>query len=969
MEKRQDLSSPVPGVRKRRGQLVSSSAQEDCSCSSPSMERPQLAVEATEPDANKQAGDKAEMMSVVQPVGSAHLCNRICEDELELQQPKAAPKSPLNPVSGKKLNQSIQKVSEWLLKSKALSPAPLQDADAEESDLYLNPFLSDGDSPVFREAELMEDQWEVAAGREVGRTVSKPVASGMVDKIFGRTYQRTRKSSRIHIPAEESCTAADTKSCDTLLRKIPAHRRVMLELTPEDILKKQTAMEDSEGAGDNANAVSEDDGDVFAPGAVRRPAELPVQEEASGFESQNPKKPRRSLSRRRQRQGQPICLLQLAVQESSGSPEKAQADGNPSSEGSREDRSGQVHVRRSKRLLSRAEGEQGENEPAKKRRKPLDEGEKQQKETHAGNASPTAAEGGPSALQDMQLDMAGDAKKACAFPDGEDSLSVEHPTERRRPCHVVPDASSQDSCLLLEQHLVEEEQSDLKVEEFPAGPQAKQSATCSQASEGKGGCLQDVKEGFKTPKVHDKASGNWEIHPETEDSELDPGFIWKIFHRCKRQSFLLHPGPSKEPAAGTQTQLSTTRGEDSQAGFAKKSTPGRASVSKARREAASDSESEHLQAVSQTAFPNSLCMLVTAKEAERGDLLQSPEPASNKKESSETEKTLDENNHGCGNVGLWGRGSLQDSNIHPADETSSQTAQFLETRPESDRNEALGCSSHSELIQSSSIACQQPRLSKSRSGSVENESGVEERLEQSPPDETPDFALLSDTPEGLLGPATKRSLSPWEVGQQDALAVFVQSDQGSPLEKDLECSGSSSGSGPASPVQAQRRRVQKLSSSKEEDSSEDEELPCFQQLIFGPSASTPSQLPKEEAALAEIPTQRSSSRSSPKSQGEAGSPHLESEGSVDLFSSQSHASEDSTSRPCDTRLLTPVPISQGKGMTPRTAIEPPGKVSRDAGLLQDEKQDGIDAEPNLGTILWGGLKKQNKPFLFLSLVQ
>ncbi|XP_060111254.1 breast cancer type 1 susceptibility protein [Heteronotia binoei] len=954
VEKRQNLSSPVPGIERHRGQPVSDSAQENGSYSLPSMERSQLVIEATDPAPNKQIGSKVEMVSKVQPAESGHLYDHICEDEQELQQPHASPKSPLGQAYGEKLNQSIQKVNEWFSKSKILSPAPSQDINTEESDPDLNPYPSNGDCHIFQETELMEDQWEVAAGCEFYRPVSKPVASRIVDKIFGRTYIRRPKSDRIRIPVEESCTAANAKSCDALIRKIPAHKKARLQLTPEGVTKKRTAKEYSKGADGNANAISEEDGCGFAvvdgaPEAVQRPVELSVKEGASGFELdaspvgrhlrslQNLKKPRNSLSKRSQRPGEPVCPLQLVLEGRPGSPEKVQADGNPNSEGSQEGTADQVHIRRSRRLLSRAKGEQWESEPTEKRRKRLNEGEKKQKETRAGNASPSSAGGSPSALQGRQMVMAEDASKDCVFPDGEGSLGVECQTERCSPCPIVSDATSQSRWLLLQGHFAEREQSDRKVKEFTAVPQAEQSAMCAQAPEINGFCLRDVKESCKSPRVCDRATGK--LNTETDDSELDAGLMRQIFHCCKRQSFLLHPVPSKKPAAGIQAELSIGWVEGSEADYAKKSTPGIASVSKVRREAVSSNELIHLQVASQADFLNSLYMPATVKEAESGILLQSPKPACNKKEFSEMDsETSNANDCSRGSSGLWRRGDFQGTGLYPTDETSSKTTQFLEMRPESDRNKAK---SGTGSVESKGGVGEQTQLKGTREQTVQMSSaGVSEgHSEQSPKDENPGFA-----PESLLGSATKSSFNLWEVDQQDTLAMFAKNDQGSPLEKDLEC-GSSSGSRPESLAQTHRGRAQKLSSTEEEDFSEDEELPCFQALAFGQSASTPSQPMKE--ASAEIPPQSSSSRS----RGKDGSPSQESEGSVNLFSSQSHASEDSTSKPRDTRLLTPVPTFQGKAMTPRTAIEPLDEISGDAGQLQDRHQDDINAEPNLGEAL------------------
>ncbi|XP_054849665.1 breast cancer type 1 susceptibility protein [Eublepharis macularius] len=1018
LEKRQNLSFPVPCMRRRSRRLVSSSTQEGGCSSLLGMEQYQLAGEATNSAANKQAGIKAETVSIVQPAGSTQICNLVCEDQQELTQPQASPNSPLSQVSGKKLKQSIQKVNEWFSKTKILSPTTLQDSHTEEGDPDLSPCLSDADSHVSQKTELREDQWEVTAECDVGRALPKPVASKMVvDKIFGRTYKRARKCNPIynprdiiHIPAEELCSAMNTKSCDTTIRKISALPKATLEQSSEDIMKKQTVPEDSEGPVDDVNAVLEEDGHDLTvvgetPGAELRAAELPVRERASSCASdaspischscslQNLKTARDSLSNISRRPVRQVCALQLAMCGSSGSPDKtqAQAHSNPSSERPREARTEEMHIRRSKRLMSRVGGEQRRSEPAEKRRKQLEEGEKKQKESQAENASPSLAADGPSVLQGRQAGLAGDASKACAFSDEKGSPSVEHPTESYNPRPIVPDSGSQASCSLLQYHLAEFEQTDLRGKECTVAPQAEQSALCAQAPEGNEFCLGDVKESCTTPR----AIENCELNPGTEDSELDTGFMWKILHRCKRQSFLLYPAPVKKSVAGTQMDLSVDQVEGSEAVRVKKSNPGIDRVSEETGEAVTGrvanghpglslishpspssehkSGSGHLQVASQALFPDSSCMPVAANEAKSGNPLWRQKPRNDKKESLEMEKTTNTNSCSCRSSGPWRSGNFLGTSLHPTDETRSKAAHCLEMRPNSIDNKALTCISCPEL--SLPVACQRCP-SESSSGSVEKKSRVGEQrrlkgtgeqtvqmlstgvsgghLDQSPKDETPDFPLLSDTPEGLLGPATKSkgcSLN-GERDQQETLAMFAETDQVSPHERDLECSSSSSGSRPEGLVQARRRRVQKLSSSSEENSSEDEELPCFQALVFGRSASTPSQAVKEEEeASADILAQKSSRQSGPRSRSEGGSPSQESECSVNLFSSQSCDSVESTGKSCDARPLTPVPTSQGKVVTSRTVAEPLGEISRDAGQLRDGHQDGINAAPNLGEAL------------------
>uniref|UniRef100_A0ACB8ETQ6 Uncharacterized protein n=1 Tax=Sphaerodactylus townsendi TaxID=933632 RepID=A0ACB8ETQ6_9SAUR len=989
MEERQDLSLPVPCLGRHR---VSSSTQEGVPCSLPSVERSHLANEAADPSPNKQVGNKVEMVDMLQPAGSAQVCDLVREDEEEL--PPAFPRSPLSPLSGAALIQSIQKVNEWFSKSKILSPAPLQEVNAGEGDSDLKPHLSGVDTHLFRKTELREDQWEGAAGWRAGRPCPKLVASRMVDKIFGRRYVRTRKSNpicsereTIHIPSKENFTAVNTQSSDAPVRKIPAQNKPTPDLTSEYVTKEQTATEDSEGAGGHASAVLEEDGPGHAavggtPEGAQRPAEHPEKKGASGCEvdaspvrchscnMQNLKKARPSLRRRSRQPGRPAGALQLAVQESSGPPEKAEAqdDGPPSSEEPQENGTGQTPVRRSKRLLSRAEEEHGGSEPAKKRRKQLHEAEKEQGKAQVGSGAPLIAEGGPGVLR---VGLAAGARKVCgASPDGKSFLSAGCPTERDRPCPVVPGAVSPGS------HLAKEEQNHPKAEGLAAVPQAEQSAAC--APERHRVCPRDVRGSCRSPRAGHEATGDGELNLGTDDSELDAAFVGKIFRLCKRQSFSLCSPPAKRPATEPQTERRVDGVEGSRAAACvKKSAPSPAGVSEDRREAIPSGVaggtarlspvlhpshscdpgelSERLQVTLQAPFPDSSCK--PAKEAENGDPLQSQQPASDKGESPGTEKTS-----GDCSSDLWRTGNFQGTGLPPADETSSHAGPSLETRPESDRNKTLACSFCSEPIQPLPVARQ---LWPPGSGSVGSAGGVkgtgeqiapmlstgafEGPLDRSPEEEIPGFSVLSDTPEGLLGPATDikgRSLNPPEVGLQATLVVFTRTDQGGPLKEEaLECSSSSSsssGSGPGGLARGCQRRVPKLSSS-----SEDEELQCFQALVSGQATSSPSQPAKEAEASAGILAQQSSSQSSPQ----GGYLSEESEGSMDLFSSHSRGFEDFASKLCGTRPFTPAPTGQRKAMTPRSATEPLGEICRDAEQLLDGRQGCINAEPSLGEAL------------------
>ncbi|XP_050767556.1 breast cancer type 1 susceptibility protein isoform X1 [Gymnogyps californianus] len=168
-----------------------------------------------------------------------------------------------------------------------------------------------------------------------------------------------------------------------------------------------------------------------------------------------------------------------------------------------------------------------------------------------------------------------------------------------------------------------------------------------------------------------------------------------------------------------------------------------------------------------------------------------------------------------------------------------------------------------------------------------------------------DFIGLSETPDGLLcsDDDIEENTSFSETDRRERSAVFVKRSDNA-LVKELH--NRHANSKPRSQgIQRSRRRAQKLQSSDEE-SSEDEDLPCFQTLIFGKSVSTPLQINKQvtsvvESSVSPITLPHNGSHDDNNMQkmpeaalsNECGSPSQESECSVNLFSSQSNVSEES----------------------------------------------------------------------------
>ncbi|KAL2295220.1 hypothetical protein Nmel_018381, partial [Mimus melanotis] len=234
-----------------------------------------------------------------------------------------------------------------------------------------------------------------------------------------------------------------------------------------------------------------------------------------------------------------------------------------------------------------------------------------------------------------------------------------------------------------------------------------------------------------------------------------------------------------------------------------------------------------------------------------------------------------------------------------------------------------------------------------------------EALEK-PVRENCDLTGLSETPDGLLCSDTDiEDTSLCETDRKEQSAVFVKSDNS--LGKELHNRNASSE--PRSRgIQKSRRRVQKLPSSDEE-SCEDEDLPCFQALIFSKSVSTPLQTDKQMTSLVEspvvecsnvLPHSVSNDDNIVQKVPEAAlsnvcvSPSQESECSVNLFSSQSNMSEESPNGAQDLKKHLP----QAHESNQMSSVNDSKETSQNCGeglkTTKDECQEDLDMGANLG---------------------
>lgn len=231
--------------------------------------------------------------------------------------------------------------------------------------------------------------------------------------------------------------------------------------------------------------------------------------------------------------------------------------------------------------------------------------------------------------------------------------------------------------------------------------------------------------------------------------------------------------------------------------------------------------------------------------------------------------------------------------------------------------------------------------------------------------ENNDLTGLSETPNCLLSSDTdiEENTSLCETDRREQSAVFVKSANA--LGKDLHSRNARSK--PRSRgVRKSRRQVQKLPSSDEE-SCEDEELPCFQTFIFRKSASTPLQTDKQMTSRVESPVVECpvSPGVLPHSVNDDGnnvqkvseavlsnvcvSPSQESECSVNLFSSQSNMSEESLNGAQEAKKHSP----QAQVSKQMSSVDDNRETSQNCtgGLktAKDECQKDPDMGTNLGT--------------------
>ncbi|NXA09272.1 BRCA1 protein, partial [Sapayoa aenigma] len=505
-----------------------------------------------------------------------------------------------------------------------------------------------------------------------------------------------------------------------------------------------------------------------------------------------------------------------------------------------------------------------------------------------------------------------------------------------------------------------------------------------------------------------------ELIKETEDSELDTQYLRNIFRHSKRSSFSLFQAPRllcavEEPGSETLNPSCAAQVENK---HSKHLQPENLQEEKTSAESLSRvcqkekletcksgcvdhvtcfviSTGGHRVTDSQTAKEGTLTPVRTGTECENGSQkgeqgkekpvctdtameseLRQNSVKSNRSQSDQSNTEEHDNKQTDLNAD-HGTGSSSESNPSGKNEVVDGKGPILHFQSRSTTCPANYQQSPTEfsceVIRKKSSKRERKRVKGNEEQATQTAgTAVPECLVAETPEEplggNSDFTSLSETPDGLLysDADIEENTSFCETDRREQSAVFVKSDNA--LGKELH--NRNLGSQPRfQGIQKSRRRAQKLPSSDEE-SCEDEDLPCFQTLIFGKSVSTPLQIHKKVASVMEssanpnmLPHSGSNDDNTMQKMSEAAlsnvciSPSQESECSVNLFSSQS-MSEESVNGPQE--LKQPLPeVDVSKQMSSvneskETSLSCNGGLKKTKISFKDECQEDPNMGANLG---------------------
>ncbi|NXJ26524.1 BRCA1 protein, partial [Dicrurus megarhynchus] len=522
---------------------------------------------------------------------------------------------------------------------------------------------------------------------------------------------------------------------------------------------------------------------------------------------------------------------------------------------------------------------------------------------------------------------------------------------------------------------------------------------------------QSVPGDFKTDKLP-MAKNVLELTKEAEDSELDTQYLRNIFRHSKRSSFSLFQTPRwaravEGPASETLNPSCAAQGENEHSkqlqpeSLQEEKTAAQSLSGVSEQEKLKTCESahvddhvssfvvstgEHRNDISQAAEEGTLAVRTGTAQTEDKNRLLQEEQGHEKPVSTEigVESELRQNP-------IKSNGSQSDqSNTekHDSKEMDLNTGQeigFSSEGNQAGKTEVVDCKGPTLHFQSRSIICpatcqQSPaeiscevtrtKISKRERKCVKgNKEQAAQTVSTAMPEclsaealEEPlrgnsDLTGLSETPDGFLCSDVEENTSLCETDRKEQSAVFVKSDNA--LGKELDSRNASSKPGSRG-IRKSQRRVQKLPSSDEE-SCEEEDLPCFQTLIFSKSSSTPLQSDKLMISVVEspvspnmLPHSVSNDDSVVQKVPEVAqsnicvSPSQESECSVNLFSSQSNMSEESVNEAQELKKHLPEAHVSKQMSSVNDSKETSQNCTGGLKRTEDECQEDPDMGANLG---------------------
>ncbi|OXB71102.1 UNVERIFIED_CONTAM: hypothetical protein H355_015875 [Colinus virginianus] len=854
-------------------------------------------------------------------------------------------------VSRKRLNESIQKVNEWFLKSNEIkSSSSSQNDSAEAINASGEGDISLSDSSISEKTNPVVDSVEVAVVEENKRWTKQTTCS-IKDKIFGKTYERERKSNpsvimREILPAskKEDVAAEEESLSNSRKDRLKRKRKPACVLQPEDFIKKKDLEEANRcpqginsSFGDTEKKKCEENSAVKEnPNLEKRKDSMLAEFKEGGLQwkhgtekvtgkhsdtqlevinsNQKNSKSTSSAAKGRRHSARTRCAIHLVVGRNPDTFDSAEPliGSYPSSEEPGKADCEQRQVRRSRRLQLLSEEitkETGKMRIIKEARN-SDGGPEGsflgvENNVLVHNSQCKDLRKQQDVLSYMSLaDLNGDPEA------NEIRISPKNSSNTTKSRNLFnPMSSCQHSILSFSLPKAGSQEGEMPpsktvvctvsnlTEEIKTG-------SCTVFSQDKGCCLQSVPEDFRIEKSP-MAKNASELTAEAEDSELDMDYLRNILRSSKRQSFSLYPTPMKACTAGdfATEKLNTSCPDQVEKNQSKYLKTENLAEEKTTAENLSSVCENFKTCVSACVSPvscfvsNAECVHAVeqqdlSKVANHGNLMAPVRMCAARDEGRNgpqkgeqgCEKTLSTD------IGLESklrqdplrsnRSQSDQSNVEEHAFQRSDVSTVCETYFSSESNQVekaeVDGKGPRQYFQPTPMVCptacqRNPaefncKVTEKKSGKRErrlvkgsdeqvihtvsagfSDCLVRDALEESLKGHS-DFTDLSETPDGLLcsDNDTEENASFCVTNKKDTSAVFVKRS-GAALVKEVNdtavsCQPRSEG------IQRSRRRARKLQSSDEE-SSEDESLPCFQELIFGKSVSTPLQIKKQVTSV------------------------------------------------------------------------------------------------------------------------